>query len=149
MSERLVTFEQEGAVGIVTLRRPEKFNALDIPMLRALEAALTEPAAQQSRALAQRARVLRQAFDHAVLLREAAALLHQRLPLPARDGTSRVAVLSCTGLRFEVPAGGQPGRATAESPARQTCRCRGGRIIPKAVLDILCVAATFLRKQPA
>ena len=36
----LVTFEQDGAVGIVTLRRPEKFNALDIPMLRALEAAL-------------------------------------------------------------------------------------------------------------
>ena len=36
----LVTFEQDGPVGIVTLRRPEKFNALDIPMLRALEAAL-------------------------------------------------------------------------------------------------------------
>ncbi|MEP9389319.1 enoyl-CoA hydratase/isomerase family protein [Mesorhizobium sp. KR9-304] len=39
MSE-LVTFEQDGALGIVTLRRPEKFNALDIPMLRALETAL-------------------------------------------------------------------------------------------------------------
>ncbi|WP_292252323.1 enoyl-CoA hydratase/isomerase family protein, partial [Mesorhizobium sp.] len=38
----LVTFEQDGAIGIVTLRRPEKFNALDIPMLRALEAALDE-----------------------------------------------------------------------------------------------------------
>lgn len=36
----LVTFERDGAVGVVTLRRPEKFNALDIPMLRALEAAL-------------------------------------------------------------------------------------------------------------
>jgi enoyl-CoA hydratase len=36
----LVTFEQDGAVGIITLRRPEKFNALDIPMLSALEAAL-------------------------------------------------------------------------------------------------------------
>lgn len=36
----LVTFERDGAVGIVTLRRPEKFNALDIPMLRALETAL-------------------------------------------------------------------------------------------------------------
>ncbi|MBZ9660158.1 enoyl-CoA hydratase/isomerase family protein [Mesorhizobium sp. ESP-6-4] len=42
MAERLVTFEKDGAVGIVTLRRPEKFNALDIPMLRALEAALDE-----------------------------------------------------------------------------------------------------------
>lgn len=31
----LVTFEKEAAIGIVTLRRPEKFNALDIPMLRA------------------------------------------------------------------------------------------------------------------
>ncbi|MER8570527.1 enoyl-CoA hydratase/isomerase family protein [Mesorhizobium sp. M1338] len=40
MAERLVTFEQGGAIGIVTLRRPEKFNALDIPMLRALETAL-------------------------------------------------------------------------------------------------------------
>ncbi|MER8748879.1 enoyl-CoA hydratase/isomerase family protein [Mesorhizobium sp. M1050] len=40
MAERLVTFEQHGAVGTVTLRRPEKFNALDIPMLRALETAL-------------------------------------------------------------------------------------------------------------
>jgi enoyl-CoA hydratase len=38
----LVSFEQEGAIGVVTLRRPEKFNALDIPMLRALEAALNE-----------------------------------------------------------------------------------------------------------
>jgi enoyl-CoA hydratase/carnithine racemase len=36
----LVTFEQDGAVGTITLRRPEKFNALDIPMLCALEAAL-------------------------------------------------------------------------------------------------------------
>ncbi|MER8775705.1 enoyl-CoA hydratase/isomerase family protein [Mesorhizobium sp. M0977] len=42
MAERLVTFEPDGAIGIVTLRRPEKFNALDIPMLRALEAALDE-----------------------------------------------------------------------------------------------------------
>jgi enoyl-CoA hydratase len=40
MSDRLVTFEQDGAIGVVTLRRPEKFNALDIPMLRALEMAL-------------------------------------------------------------------------------------------------------------
>ncbi|MDG4898189.1 MULTISPECIES: enoyl-CoA hydratase/isomerase family protein [unclassified Mesorhizobium] len=38
----LVTFEKDGAIGIVTLRRPEKFNALDIPMLRALEAALDD-----------------------------------------------------------------------------------------------------------
>lgn len=42
MSGKLVSFEQEGALGIVTLRRPEKFNALDIPMLRALETALDE-----------------------------------------------------------------------------------------------------------
>jgi enoyl-CoA hydratase len=42
MAEPLVTFEQDGVIGIVTLRRPEKFNALDIPMLRALEAALDE-----------------------------------------------------------------------------------------------------------
>ncbi|RWO87876.1 enoyl-CoA hydratase/isomerase family protein [Mesorhizobium sp.] len=40
MAEHLVTFEQDGAIGVVTLRRPEKFNALDIPMLRALETAL-------------------------------------------------------------------------------------------------------------
>ncbi|MER9868195.1 enoyl-CoA hydratase/isomerase family protein [Mesorhizobium sp. M0136] len=42
MAERLVTFETDGAISIVTLRRPEKFNALDIPMLRGLEAALDE-----------------------------------------------------------------------------------------------------------
>ena len=42
MAEPLVTFEQNGAIGTITLRRPEKFNALDIPMLRALEAALDE-----------------------------------------------------------------------------------------------------------
>ncbi|MER9935226.1 enoyl-CoA hydratase/isomerase family protein [Mesorhizobium sp. M0088] len=40
MAEHLVTFETDGAIGVVTLRRPEKFNALDIPMLRALETAL-------------------------------------------------------------------------------------------------------------
>jgi enoyl-CoA hydratase/carnithine racemase len=38
----LVTFEKDGTIGTVTLCRPEKFNALDIPMLRALEAALDE-----------------------------------------------------------------------------------------------------------
>jgi enoyl-CoA hydratase len=47
MSERLVTFEQDGAIGTITLRRPEKFNALDIPMLQALEAALDEAEAAQ------------------------------------------------------------------------------------------------------
>jgi enoyl-CoA hydratase len=36
----LVTFETAGAVGTITLRRPDKFNALDIPMLDALAAAL-------------------------------------------------------------------------------------------------------------
>lgn len=41
-SEHLVTFEQDGALGTITLRRPDKFNALDIPMLKALEAALNE-----------------------------------------------------------------------------------------------------------
>jgi enoyl-CoA hydratase len=44
----LVTFQAEGAIGIVTLRRPEKFNALDIPMLRALEKALDEAEAAES-----------------------------------------------------------------------------------------------------
>ncbi|MER9873693.1 enoyl-CoA hydratase/isomerase family protein [Mesorhizobium sp. M0195] len=48
MGERLVTFETDGAIGIVTLRRPEKFNALDIPMLRGLEAALDEAEAAQT-----------------------------------------------------------------------------------------------------
>ncbi|MER8724215.1 enoyl-CoA hydratase/isomerase family protein [Mesorhizobium sp. M1027] len=48
MAERLVTFETDGAIGIVTLRRPEKFNALDIPMLRGLEAALDEAEAAQT-----------------------------------------------------------------------------------------------------
>ncbi|MER9251303.1 enoyl-CoA hydratase/isomerase family protein [Mesorhizobium sp. M0598] len=42
MAERLVTFETDGSISTITLRRPEKFNALDIPMLRALEAALDE-----------------------------------------------------------------------------------------------------------
>lgn len=40
MADGLVTFEQDGAIGTITLRRPEKFNALDIPMLRALGEAL-------------------------------------------------------------------------------------------------------------
>jgi enoyl-CoA hydratase/carnithine racemase len=42
MPEKLVTFEQDGAIGTITLRRPEKFNALDIPMLQALAVALDE-----------------------------------------------------------------------------------------------------------
>ncbi|TIL63645.1 enoyl-CoA hydratase/isomerase family protein [Mesorhizobium sp.] len=48
MAERLVTFETDGDLGIVTLRRPEKFNALDIAMLRALEAALDAAEAADS-----------------------------------------------------------------------------------------------------
>lgn len=43
----LVSFETQGVLGIVTLRRPEKFNALDIPMLRALEKALDEAEAAE------------------------------------------------------------------------------------------------------
>ena len=46
MSE-FVTFEQDGAIGTITLRRPEKFNALDIPMLRALEEKLNEAEAAE------------------------------------------------------------------------------------------------------
>jgi len=36
----LVTFGANGSIGTITLRRPEKFNALDIPMLDALAAAI-------------------------------------------------------------------------------------------------------------
>ena len=43
----LVTFEQDGAVGPIRLRKPEKFNALDIPMLSALAAALDEAEAAE------------------------------------------------------------------------------------------------------
>jgi enoyl-CoA hydratase/carnithine racemase len=39
---KFVTFEQDGAIGTITLRRSEKFNALDIPMLEALAIALDE-----------------------------------------------------------------------------------------------------------
>ena len=35
MSEPLVTFEQDGAIGAITLRRPEKFNALVLESFRA------------------------------------------------------------------------------------------------------------------
>ncbi|MER2536337.1 MAG: enoyl-CoA hydratase/isomerase family protein [Rhizobiaceae bacterium] len=45
----LVTFAAEGATGTITLRRAEKFNALDIPMLRALDAALGEAEASAVR----------------------------------------------------------------------------------------------------
>lgn len=38
----LVTLDRDGAVATLTLRRPEKFNALDVPMLRALQARLDE-----------------------------------------------------------------------------------------------------------
>lgn len=40
MPDALVTFDKNGAIGTVTLRGPEKFNALDVPMLEALSAAL-------------------------------------------------------------------------------------------------------------
>lgn len=40
MADGLVAFEADGVVGTITLRRPEKFNALDIPMLDSLAAAI-------------------------------------------------------------------------------------------------------------
>jgi enoyl-CoA hydratase/carnithine racemase len=43
-----VAFEAEGAIGTITLRRPEKFNALDIPMLEALAAALDKAEAEDA-----------------------------------------------------------------------------------------------------
>jgi enoyl-CoA hydratase/carnithine racemase len=45
----LVTFAADGAIGIITLRRAEKFNALDLPMLRALDVALGEAEASAAR----------------------------------------------------------------------------------------------------
>lgn len=36
----IVTYEPNGATGIITLRRPGKFNAIDIPMLQELDRAL-------------------------------------------------------------------------------------------------------------
>ena len=44
MSEELnpILCEREGAVGVLTINRPKTLNALDIPTLLALEAALTE-----------------------------------------------------------------------------------------------------------
>lgn len=43
----LVTFEASGAIGTITLRRAEKFNALDIPMLDALGACLDQAEAAE------------------------------------------------------------------------------------------------------
>lgn len=42
MNDRPVLTTREGAVGIMTLNRPEVLNQLDVPMLLAMEAALTE-----------------------------------------------------------------------------------------------------------
>lgn len=44
----LVTLERDGAIATLTLRRPEKFNALDVTMLRALQARLDEVEAEET-----------------------------------------------------------------------------------------------------
>ncbi len=44
----LVTFSPSGAIGTITMRRPEKFNALDIPMLNALAVALDQAEADDA-----------------------------------------------------------------------------------------------------
>lgn len=45
----LVSFEASGSIGTITLRRPEKFNALDIPMLDAINVALDRAEASEAR----------------------------------------------------------------------------------------------------
>lgn len=45
----LVTFAADGHIGRITLNRPDKFNALDIPMLDALNAALDAAEASDAR----------------------------------------------------------------------------------------------------
>src|SRR6187431_822559 len=40
MSDAPVTFSAKGTIGTITLNRPDKYNALDIPMLDALAAAI-------------------------------------------------------------------------------------------------------------
>ena len=37
MSEDLVTYERSNASAILTINRPEKLNAMDLPMIDALE----------------------------------------------------------------------------------------------------------------
>lgn len=51
MAETLVSFAIEGTIGTITLRRPDKFNALDLPMLRALDGALGEAEASEARVI--------------------------------------------------------------------------------------------------
>lgn len=47
----LVTFTHSGLIGIITLNRPDKFNALDIPMLDALAAALEAAESSDARVI--------------------------------------------------------------------------------------------------
>ena len=40
MSYETMTFEQEGPIGIITLRRPERLNAINVQMLEELRLAI-------------------------------------------------------------------------------------------------------------
>jgi excinuclease ABC subunit C len=114
----------------------------------ALERAERDAAGEAgSREMLRRVRVLCSAFNHAVTLRQAEALLDGLLLLPGPGNESRVALLSREGVRFEQAtsdcARGRAASGVSQSRAAAARRAR----LPRHSADCLCLAARELRRN--
>ncbi len=120
-------------------------TSLENQLASALEAA---PNTRETRFLARQTRALRFAFDHAVVLADAARLRGGLLVMPGPGETRTVASLSDTGVRFERLVGTGSDASRVSRWHRLGCRVNPGLPLPVASLDCLCLAARQLQRDP-
>ncbi len=91
---------------------------------------------------------LRNAFDHGVLLRRAAALLGCRLVMPACCGSRTAIRLTGRGLHLEaLPAAADCDGVVAAAPARKHGDKLPAAPLPRDVMDVLGRAARALQRR--
>jgi predicted GIY-YIG superfamily endonuclease len=119
------------------------FAAVERELTERVESSEDDPTPEVKAAL-ELYQTLRHAFEHGRLLREAAILMGATLRLAGPGGGTREFQFGVDGLRAADGAAREADPQVKFEPAAS-----GGRLVPKAMLDALCMAARYLRRETA